>query len=427
MSKLNQRSRDAASWLVQESTFGTDPGSPTQIYPVADSVEVKTTRDALENDELRTDLYDGQKTVHGLRKGTLKWSQYLRVDASMLTAAATATTPWALLPWRLALGAEFPTSGTVTVGDTASASSASSVTVGDGTKFSKGTWIMPTVSSSYEPARVINIATNVLTLDPQTSATPTAAAAAVVQMYNHAPARSFSKSFSFRHALNGDAGLQWLARGCKMDSVELDLSLGAIPKATFSASITQWGDATNLRAPYALGYTATAGTNAMADPAVMRDCYLIIQAATGTSAARAAHYSVESASLKLNLGTEFVPDLGGVEGRGGVMRVAGRDFARLTVKARPDFTANADLVDSSYWTAQTSLQAVLLVKQTYAGTARWHVFDLPTCFVEAKPEFSNEGGRLVQTFTLRSLRSAVVTSPTEGNDFHYAPFVYAAG
>src|SRR5687767_10937066 len=105
MAKLSQRTQDAASWIAEEATFATDPGSPTQVYPIAGSVEFNATREELENEEQRSDLYDGQKTVQGKRGGSLSWSQYLRPDTAQLTAAATATTPWGLLPWRLALGA----------------------------------------------------------------------------------------------------------------------------------------------------------------------------------------------------------------------------------------------------------------------------------------------------------------------------------
>lgn len=429
MTVTNQRGRDAAAWIVEESTFGTDPGSPTQIYPVVDSVTPKPEREEIENAELRTDLYDDQETVHGLKRGSLSWAQYLRPDATVLTAAATATTPWCYLPLRIAFGDEFPATGATTIGDTVSASTASTITVSSGARFSKGTWVMPTVGARYEPARIINIATNTITLDPQPTATPTASGAAVAQMYNYAPARSYSKSFSFRYALAGTAGLQWLLRGCKMDSVAFDLTLGQLAKATFNASVTTWGHASSpTTAPGALGYTATAGTNSMRKPFVVRECYLVLQAATGTSAARAAHFSCESVGVEVDLGTEFVPDLGGVDGRAGVMRVGGRTFAKMTVRCRPDITADVLTVDATYWASQTLLQAALLVAMVdSAGATRWLVIDLPSCFISPKPTFVFDGGRALLEFTLRSKRSAIVTSPTEGNNFHYAPALVALG
>lgn len=425
---INQRPSEAASWYVEETTFGTDPGSPTQIYPIAGSVELGAEQAELENDEQRTDLYDALNTVRGLRSGSVKFSAFMRPDTAQLTIATTATTPWLYLPLRTAFGDEWPATGTTLSGDTVSASAASTITVTTPSHFSKGAWCMPTVSGTYEPTRVINIAGSVLTLDPQNSATPTAASAAVLNMYNYAPSRSYSKSFTFRHAINGDAGLQWIHRGCKMDSVEWDLALGSIPKMTFAATAATWGATATGPVPTALGYTATAGTNAMAAPFVMKDCYLIMQASTGTSAARAAHLSVESASIKVDLGTEFVPDLGGaVEAKAGVMRTKGRLFGTMTLRCRPWLNSGVDVFDVTYWTAQLNLQVALIVNQGATTSKRAMVWDMPTCQMVGKPKYVMDGGRQLVEIVLRTKRSAGVTSGTEGNNFHFAPLVFAVG
>ena len=68
------------------------------------------------------------------------------------------------------------------------------------------------------------------------------------------------------------------------------------------------------------------------------DAYLLIQAHGEGS--RAAHLKFEKASVKFDLGTAFVPDVGGTEGKAGVIRTGGgRPFAELTVTILPDVDA----------------------------------------------------------------------------------------
>ncbi len=420
MAQVSHRIRDAVLYAVAESTFGTDPGSGhAQCYPVWDSVKIGPKQDELPNLEMRTDLYDRQNTVRGNKGGEFEFKAYLRPDTSQLTVATTMVTPWLGTLLKFGLGAEFPANGAATIGSaiTTATSATSVIIAGGGAKFSKGTWALGQVAGAYEPVRIINIATDTLTLNPGFSATPSVAA--FLQMHNHAPARGMSTSFALRFAQAGHASLQWSLSGCKMDSIAFDFAMGEMPSATFKGQAKSW------IGPSALGYAAVAGTNGMASPFVVKDAFLILQS---SATATRAHYPLETAALETDLGLAYVTDLGGVSGASGVVRTTGRDFAKMKLKTRPDVVASAIEQDATWWANQTDLQAVLAIATGSGTSKRWMLADMPTCNIVGKPERAEASEGLAGfEFELVSKMSSVVTSPTEGNDFHRAPLVYAFG
>jgi hypothetical protein len=408
----NIRIKDAVGYVVHEATFETNPGSPIQIYPTWDSVEFTLDRTPLDNDELRTDLYDAQTHVHGPQIGSGKFTCYLRPDTTQIAAATTATRPWLGQLMHAALGAEHPADATATAGTTiATASSTTSLILASATNVSKGQHVLAEVAgtSTFEPTRVINIATETITLNPALSAAADTGAGSFLQMYNYAPARSFSKSFTIQWAQQGHARLQWTLSGCKMDSLEFDLGMGKIPTASFGYSVSSWSG------PSAQSVTATAGTNGMAAPFVMTNCYLLLQAKATTTRASLAF---ESAAIKLDTGTY---------GRVGVMRVGGRYFATATIRIRPEDVGSAMVHDATWFESQTELQCILMVSYGTTSAKRWMVFDMPTCVMLSKPRRVDQGGRMLFEFTLRSKMGSVVTSPTAQSDFHNSPFVFAIG
>lgn len=427
MALATVRLRDACAWVAPETTFGTDPGSGlTQIYPVWDSVELTPTQDDLPNEELRSDLYDAQKPVRGNKGGSFSFKCYLRPDTTQLAAATTAATPWLGLLLRFALGAEWPADATANVGTTiATAASGASFTVTSATNVSKGQWLLALVAGALEPFRVANLATTTITPNPTLSATPTTGAGSLVQLFNYAPARSFAvvggtsqTSFCLRFAQAGHASLQWSLTGCKMDSIEFDLAPNAIPSVTFKGSCKGWSG------PSALGYTATAGTNGMGAPFVLKECLFLLQPTTTLTRVP---YQIVNAKMAMDLGLQYVEDLSGIGGASGVMRVTGRDFATMTVQAYPNVVASAVELDATWWASQTDLQAVLVAQYGTGAAKRVWIFDIPTGVVVDKPKRVDITGKLGLEATIRSRRSSLVTSPTEGNDLHYCPALIALG
>jgi hypothetical protein len=135
MSQVNIRHSESASYAGIESTFGTTP-SMTRIFPITSSFDPDTQQEELEVEEESIYLADYKPPIKGLKSGNPKFGCYVAPDSTILSAAASPSTPWLGLLLKALLGAELSAAGSTV----ASSGSATAVTVASdhGSRFAVG-------------------------------------------------------------------------------------------------------------------------------------------------------------------------------------------------------------------------------------------------------------------------------------------------
>lgn len=368
---LTQQRPNVAYFGLEQVAFGTLAASMVRDYIVSDSFDVSgLAQGEVENLDQRPVLFATQPRVRALKSASrVKFRHYGKVAGSQLTSAASPATPYLGILLKAALGGE--ASG---AGSTVASATGTTITVGagHGARFAIGTWIGVGVGGVIEPCRVVNVATDTLTLNPAPSSTP-ANGQLVINSYCYYPTQTNATSLSAQFGyLNNEGGvggadLQWQFTGCAVGDLGLQLERGGIFGLDFDLM------AASPSAPSALSLVSTLIADAMAGPFPMRDAqYLIQPTATSTKT----QYPLRALAAKIALGMQLVPELGstGVEGVVAAFRAGPcRPFSTVTAKFHADTTRHTD------WINQTQQQVVCMIPLGSGTTKRWIVVDWPCC------------------------------------------------
>jgi hypothetical protein len=380
MAQVNLRSVDAITLVGRELTFATLP-TMEQAYPVADSVEPDFMQTEVEAEDESLHLYDAKNPVLGMKDGSVKLSTTARPPEQLDDNAG-------LTSWQdTMLLAAFDGVAEALGGEVDTGSSATAFTVAaDGSNYPAGTWIGVSIDTEIVPARVATQTGESLTVAHSLGGTPVNGVP-VINSHTYYPAPSGTRTLAVQHAKAGDSSYQWQALGCipelaiKLDRnglVQFDWELKA---ATHSGPSAHSVDIST--------YTA----DPMGRPWAVKDAVCLLQA-TGTTSRT--HYPVRSIGVKMSLGKQFLEELGGTEGKTGVMRVGQRVFAEIALRFVADRARHTD------WSSRTDLQFVAMFPQGSGLSKRWFIVDAPKVVIVGQPKTTKDGGVMVTDVTLRT-------------------------
>lgn len=429
MAQTNIISRERATYLAEEITYGslpvppsTFPNIPTRVFPLGDGLILEgLAEEMLPVGDERVRRLDAIHPVHGLRIaskiGALKMLLKTTKAADQLDdgAALASLTPRIIL--RHALGSEWAHEG-----DTISGvgSSTMLIDVTDGTRFRKGTFIAVEVNGEMEFAKITNISTNALTIAPALSAAPVLGTEIVRNLYNYAPAETHAASLSVQQAFVGDATAQVTAFGCHGD-ISFDLpEYGKIPSMALALT------ASAFTGPSGQSIGVASASDEMG-PAFTWSPSVYLS----TSVARATRLVCEGATIDYANDWQMVRDPGATASNGQLTTVAavvstgGRPVAvKASIKLRFDSDYPAD------FTADTAYQMILVQKVGTGLTASFWIWELPVAQLVAQPKLTVIGDRLHMELMLEGIQDTAVTLAGETGtalDFVRAPFRVAFG
>lgn len=404
MAQINTRTKEAATYIGTETTFGTLAGTMLRAFPVEKSFMPDIEQAELENSDQRTTLYSQLATVRGLKDGKLKVDFYGKVNSTQNTDGVTATADYLNQIIYTALGEIKFDEGSVTAAG--SSTTVVNVSAGDGANFVVGQWIAVEVAGTLEAARVVAIATDALTVYPPLSASP-GTGAAVVSGVTHAPATNHDATLSLQHAMVGSADQQWTLLGNTLN-LGVEIKRNEIMKLMFEGAVGSWTGPSNQ------SISTAVAADTCTSPFSVRDCTVWFRAA-GTGTATRTAYPVAEFTVKTNGKMEHIEELGGVEGKTAAFRKGQRLFAEATLKFRYDNT-----IDASVWTNQTVYQAVVVVPKGTGVTKRFIVVDLPYVRIVGKPKIVDEAGMVYMEINLQASEDLSIASPL--SDMAQAPF-----
>jgi hypothetical protein len=429
MAQENIISRERATYLAEEITYGTLPTAPstfpnipTRVFPLGDGLILEgLAEEMLPVGDERVRRLDAIHPVHGLRiaskVGALKMLLKTTKTADQLDAGATLASLTPRLVLRHALGSEYAAQGDTISG---SSSTPTLINVTDGTRFKKGTFIVVEVAGEMEFAKITNISTNALTIAPALSAAPTAGTEVVRNLYNYAPAETHTSSLSVQQAFVGDATAQVTAFGCYGD-VSFDLpEYGKIPSMALALT------ASAFTGPSGQSIGVASASDEMGPAFTFSPSVYL-----ATSVARATRLVCEGATIDYANDWQMVRDPGATASNGQLTTVAavvstgGRPVAvKASIKLR---------FDSGYpaaFTADTAYQMILVQKVGTGLTASFWIWELPIAQLVAQPKLTVIGDRLHMELMLESIQDTTVTLAAETGtdlDFIKAPFRVAFG
>lgn len=430
MAQTNIISRERATYLAEEITYGTlpagsFPNTPTRVFPLGDGLILEgLAEEMLPVGDERVRRLDAIHPVHGLRiaskVGALKMLLKTTKAADQLDGGATAGALTPRLVLRHALGSEWANEGDLISGNS---STTTLLNVTDGTKFRKGTFIAVEVVGQMQFAKITDIATNALTIAPALSAAPVLGGEIVRNLYNYCPAETHAASLSVRQAFVGDATAQVTAFGCYGD-ISFDLpEYGKIPSMALALT------ASAFTGPAATSPTTISVASASDDmgPAFTWSPSVYL----ATSVARATRLVCEGATIDYANDWQMVRDPGATASNGQLTTVAavvstgGRPVAvKASIKLRFDSDYPAD------FTADTAYQMILVQKVGTGLTASFWIWELPVAQLVAQPKLTVIGDRLHMELMLEGIQDTAVTLAGEtgtGLDFIKAPFRVAFG
>ena len=431
MAQTNIISRERATYLAEEITYGALPTSPsvfpnipTRVFPLGDGLILEgLAEEMLPVGDERVRRLDAIHPVHGLRiaskVGSLKMLLKTTKTADQLDAGATLASLTPRLVLRHALGSEYAAQGDTISG---SSSTPTLINVTDGTRFRKGTFIVVEVAGQMEFAKITNISTHALTIAPALSAAPTGGTEVVRNLYNYCPAETHTSSLSVQQAFVNDPTAQVTAFGCYGD-VSFDLpEYGKIPSMALALTASAFtGPATAAPPISVVSASDEMGPAFTFSPSV----YL------ATSVARATRLVCEGATIDYANDWQMVRDPGATASNGQLTTVAevvstgGRPVA---VKASIKLRFDSDY--PSNFTQDTSYQMILVQKVGTGLTASFWIWELPVARLVAQPKLTVIGDRLHMELMLESIQDDTVTLAGEAGtdlDFILAPFRVAFG
>lgn len=422
MAQTNIITRERATFIGKESTFGTTPAGTypnamTRAFPLGDGLILEgLAEEMLPVGDERVRRLDAIHPVHGLRiaskVGALKMLLKSTKDSAQLVSGASvaALTPSLILDH--ALGPAMANEGDVISG---TASSTVLINVTDGTRFVKGTFIAVEVAGQMEWAKITNISTNALTIAPALSAAPATGGEIVRNLYNFAPAESHTNSLTIQQAFVGDLTAEYTANGCYGD-VSFDLpEFGKLP--SMSLALT----ATNFIGPSAQSPLAAVSATDEMGPAFAwaPSVYL------ATSVNRAQRLVCEGATIEFANDWQMVRDPGATQTVSAVVNTGGRPVAvKATIKLR---------FDSGYkvaFDADTAYQMIIVQRIGTGTTASFWIWEIPEARLVAQPKLADMGSRLHMELSLEGIQDTTVTLAAEtGTELDYikAPFRVAFG
>jgi hypothetical protein len=389
-----------------ESTFGTTASSMVRLFP--ESVEIKLMREMHDVRELRTRGFAAQKKKKGFERGTIKIRGLIRAHGTQLVSGATPDSATALsLLLDAAFGANQSGNGSLVA--SGAATTGCSVTATEGSNFAQGGWVaVQSAAAALSPRRTATRATDAITWTPALGGAPSVGYA-VVNGTTWYPTQTSTKSLTFQFVRTGNSTgtdpYQWTCTGCYVESLELIFEIGKMAEYEITLQVSDW------TGPSDQSITRAAATDSQSAPFFVGGCFVMLQnAATSTNPT---HVTIEKASVKFNLGMVPRPDFGGVNGRAGVMRIPARPFAEVAM------TLPSDLAYDALFEAQTSQQFALWVPEGSGLTQRFFGVDVPSFYVNQKPDEADDGGRGVTTITGESLEDETLSSQT--TDLGFAP------
>ena len=404
MSQINQRSREAATYIGLETQFASLPAAMHRAFPVEGTFAAELEQTELDNLDESTRLYDVKATVRGLKGGSVKFELYGKVPATQLLDSVSVTPNYLDATLRAALGSFAGDEGSTI----ASAGPLSfDVQAGNGTRFEVGQWIAVQTGSQLEPCRITSIATDTIRVYPALSGTP-GATDLVVNSNTYAPAPNHTGTLHLQHAKSADTahGLQWSISG-STTSLTFDVKRNELFKVGVECQAASW------TGPVDQAFvTSSASDTSMTAPFAVRDAITIFQPVATTTRNS---YCLLSADVKINGGMEFIECLGATEGKAGAFRKGQRIFAEATLKFRfdPD-------TDATQWTAQQLMSCIIMVPKGTGVTKRFLVLDMPTCRIVGKPKIADENGMVYCEVMLQAAIDTTTTGST--SDMALAPF-----
>jgi hypothetical protein len=404
MAQVGFNPSQAATYFFKETSFCVS-GTLVRGFPISKTFQHAITQKEIENEDERPNLYNNLKTIKGMKDGTLKFDYSVRPASSQYDSSTAPVNH----PLGIILECLFGGKTTNTGALVGAAPTTGSVTVTNGALFSIGQWALFPTSGGLEPGRISNISSNTLTITPALSAAPISASA-VVNMDNYYPTEQNSLSLTVAHAKAQNSAYQWSFLGCTGD-IEFKSDRNDFCKITPNLKVGTW-----ITGSQGLSTAVATDTNAV--PLAVKDARCVFQATTDTAFNTA--YPIASYGIKVNLANEHLMELGGIEGKTGVIRSGQRMFAEATIKFLAD-QAKSDTL----WNAQTDMQLTLQIPVGTGTTKRWIVLDMPTCNIVGVPVFAEDNGKMYCTVTLHSAMNTITANSS--TDLARAPFICALG
>lgn len=389
-------------------TYGTTPGTLYDMRFNDSGATISLVQDNPRNEAQSTRMHDELLTVQALKSWDVSGSFNLRCESSQLNAAATAVTSSITELLTSALGGASAAGGSAVIGTPSTTSVP--VTNGQATRFTVGAWCAVGVSGVLYPAKstTVNTGTDILTVWPALPSAP-AVAQLVINGYNNWPAETNVSSLALTLASAQQSGMQWTLNTGLVNDLGFSLSRTGLVSASCKIMGKSW------TGPSAQSLATTAYSESQTAPLACRDAYMFLQ--TPATTTRVA-YSFISCDLKISIKRMHLEEFSGAnEQTSGTFNVGDRMFATATIKCRFD----PDI--EGFYTNQSQVTLVIVVPSGSGTSKRFVIFEMPLCYINAKPQTSEESGRTVMTFTLMSQLSTANSSQTVGTAA--APFVLA--
>lgn len=377
MSQVNVQTAKEVTFLAKETTFETLPGTMKPLIIEADSWEADQNKTPLEDLDASPLLLDTLDRVDGVFEGTAKWKCKLKPYATQIQGAAPATQPAIFDALECIMGGMQIGAGTLI-----SAGTTSDVTVGSDAGFEVGQVVGISGSGDCQIAVVTaKPGANVIEFWPDLGSAVTSGN--LMNGYNAFATETNGKSFSVQHAYPDSADAQQEFRGC-MGKMTLSTNINELVMIDFEAMPSDGQDG-------ALSLSTAVQTNPLASGGhAVKNAIVLVQTAATTTRT---HYCVEEMALEYDPGMEFFPCHGTPQGRGGVVRVAGRGKATLAM------TIRFDQAQDTAWEARTEYRVLYSVPKG-ASTSKRHVgFYAPKAVLNRKPTREKSGGRYVMKLT----------------------------
>lgn len=407
MSQSNVLTRERATYLGVEETFGTTPAGSypnamTRCFPTGEGLVVDGLSEEMlaVNDE-RVRRLDAIQPVHGLRIATkikpLKFNLKAVKTANQLTASYTPGHFGETIALAHALGAFNMVGGTTVA--TGTSTTQFSCATGGGAQIQKGYFILVENSShEMEWSKVASVSGDTVHLVDALSGTP-ATGAIVRNLYSFNPAEVNTTSLTVQQGFVGDAAAQYTFNGA-YGGVTFDLpEFGKIPSLSLGLS------ATNFTAGDQSISTGTAADPMGATFAWTPSVYL------ATSVSRASTLVCEGATIEFANEWSMVRDPSATQTVSGVVCVGGRPVAvKATLKLR---------FDSAYPTAfslDTAYRMVVVQKIGTGVHASFWIFEIPVAKLVEVPQPVEIGKRLHFTLTLNGYEDTTLADDGETGD-----------
>lgn len=372
MTQANVRTFADVTLLAKESTFQTLPSMKPLIVE-ADSFEDDQRDTGLEDNDSSPLGLDTKDVIDGVWEGNGKFVTKLKPYATQITSTAPVTQPALFDFLECVMGGM-----AVGAGSALTTGTVDSVTVADDAGFTVGQIFGISGSGDVQLAVLeAKPGSDVLEFWPEVGTAVTSGTA--INGYNAFFTATNEKSFSVQNAKKDSASAQREHRGC-IGKAKLVTTLNEVVRVEgeFTSANGQDG---------ALSISTAVQSNPLAagGHAIKNAVVLLQPAATVTRT----HYCVESFSMEIDPGLEYVPCHGAEQGKSGVMRVKGRGLVKIMMDVRFDRDKDAEFI------ARTAERLLYSVPKG-TGTSKRHVgVYAPKIKLVRKPKQKKAGGRLL--------------------------------